>query len=103
MKIECIENPGSRMTTAVRECEPNRHIPFGVVHVPEDKDWRVYHIPTGQWVHRGTETTCNLFLHNLEGVSSDQRVDWDFSKSKELQEIHRSLLQSARNFTKMQK
>jgi len=100
VKIECIENPGSRMTSTVRDCEPNPHIPFGVVEVPEDKEWRVYHIPTGQWVCRDTEANCNLFLHNLEGVSADQRVDWSFQKTKEMQQIHRDLLESARKLTK---
>lgn len=100
MKLECIENPGSQATSAVRECDASPNIPFGLVEVPEESEWRVYHVPTGQWVWRGTEVSCARYLHELEGVSADQPVDWGFEKPVEMRQIHRDLLEFAKKSTK---
>ena len=100
MKLECLENPGPHETIALRDCDQNRFIPFGVCHIEDEKTWRVYHTPSGLWVFAAKEADCNVFLTNLEGLCADVSVDWDFAESKGLKDNHVKLLHSARDLTK---
>jgi len=100
MKLDCLENPGSQETNVIRDCVVNPLIPFGLCELPVDRVFRVYHIPSGQWVLEGKEAECNTFLTHLEGLSADRPVDWNFEKAKDMQEVHRQLLLSCRNLTK---
>ena len=100
MKLECLDNPGTRQSHVVRECEPNRFIPFGLCELPVERKWRVYHIPTGQWVWESSKAECNTYLKHLEGLCADQPVDWGFTKSRDLTDIHRNILQSVKSLIK---
>jgi len=100
IKLDCMENPGSQVKYVIRDCQPNKYIPFGICELPVERMFRVYHIPTGQWVFESNEAECNTYMTHLEGLSADQPVDWSFPKSKEMLEKHRQILLLCRKLTK---